>query len=685
MSPRRACLALFAASLVIMMIGGRAGAASSFKYCEPVDATKWIVGAGGDECRTNFNPTEKQPPFIGGGHLGTGDSDGPWLEWSTKISDLPSAIFPGAGLIAEDGILYVSGGATNSFLALSMKTGLPVWRFSPDQRTDGYTAAYPASNAPVIKNGVVYTTFSNGFVYALDAKTGRKIWSYEAKDKSIAGIPPPGVTNDDLRKPGTGPFDPIRPDITYTKIHGVTAYCDGRVLFMTLGGWAYSLDAKTGGDVRKVYADSPNYPGELKWWEYGEGGALNADNSSAGSSTRRFEAVPGLGCMHHEVIVYGSDGHIRWYKPKTMAKITEYNRIDGEDNFCQNAGWNCDMAIGLVDPLTGDLIATTLDSRTIRINLLNKSNPWNNTQSIKWRRTYEAPFPFQVGSTLPLALEHLEHGFITQAVVGGPPALDVNRQLMFMAAQDGHLYVLDMRDGVTEASCGCGKRPSDPNAPPLLTYFGISANTEPETPYTRQGEGGPWDYNQHALSSLVLGGNVLYVPTWDHRITAYDVRDATNPKRVWTYQTKLDETFKYPPFGETFKDDFYKDGLGKPFSDIDLQMWGGAALLGGHLYIVANDGVVYSFNLQKKVKTTKNLVVLGSGAVPFLPEWTQKKGAFDNVWTPHDWYKNQVAPTGYRFPTAAGAGFAGIGFFALASAGAWWWIRRREDIEWETE
>jgi hypothetical protein len=338
------------------------------------------------------------------------------------------------------------------------------------------------------------------------------------------------------------------------------------------------------------------------------------------------------------------------------------------------------MAIGLVDPLTGDLIATTLDSRTIRISLLNKSNPWNNEQSLKWRRTYPAPFPFQVGNTLPIQLNHLEHGFITQALVAGPPAYDVARQLMFMAAQDGHLYVLDMHDGVTESSCACGLRPNDGEAPPLLAYKGISANTEPRTPYTRPGTGGPWDYNQHALSSLVLGGNVLYVTTWDHRVSAFDVRDPKDPKLVWTDQIKLDETFPYPPFGETFKDDYYKDSLGKPFSDIDLQMWGGLALLGGHLYFTANDGSVYAYNLHKKVKTTRNLVLLGSGAVPFLPEWTQAKGAFDRVWTTRDWYKNQVPPKGYRFPKTAGVGVTGAGFFVISSAAAWWWMRRREDV-----
>jgi hypothetical protein len=131
---------------------------------QPNTATRWTVGGGGDDFRSGYNPTEKAPPFINGGHLGTGDADGPWLEWTTKISDLPSGVWPEAGIVAVDGLLYVTGAATNSFLALDAKTGLPVWRFSPDQRTDGATSAYPGSNAPVVKNGVAYVTFSNGWM-----------------------------------------------------------------------------------------------------------------------------------------------------------------------------------------------------------------------------------------------------------------------------------------------------------------------------------------------------------------------------------------------------------------------------------------------------------------------------------------------------------------------------------------
>jgi hypothetical protein len=104
-------------------------------------------------------------------------------------------------------------------------------------------------------------------------------------------------------------------------------------------------------------------------------------------------------------------------------------------------------------------------------------------------------------------------------------------------------------------------------------------------------------------------------------------------------------------------------------------------LLNGHLYFAANDGRVYAFNLMHKVKTVKNLVILGSGIVPFIPKWKDKLGTFDRVWTPADWYKNQVPPSGYRLPKAAGV--FGAASLLLVAVVLLWWYARRNDYEFE--
>lgn len=667
------------------LIAPEATARSASKW-EPNTATSWTHGFGGDNYGTGYNKTEKQPRFINGGHLATGDSDGPWLEWVSKISELPSGVFPEAGLLVEDGIVYVSGGATNSFLALNAKTGLPIWRFSPDQRTDAETASYPGANGPVVANGLVYVPFANGWVYGLNAKTGKKIWSYQAKE-GYKGPPPPGADAGRCAGGkcvrGNDPFDPVHPGVAYPKIHGVLTHCSGTVSFMTLSGWAYGLDDRTGRLLWKQYADSPDFPGELTWWEYPVGGALSADVASSGGSTRRFEAVPGVACQHGEVRVPGSDGTVRFINARTGKRNEQggdagpvFDRIEGAQNFCQAAGWNCDLAIQVAIPPLGapgggDYIETTLDSRIIRLD-------WQSHEAV-WKRSYNAPLPLEleVGNTSAflLSLPHDdEQGFITEAVVGGNPAIDPDVKgkgadpILYAMSQDGKLYVLAMNRPANGAGC---LRPGDTAAGPcLLARVGVQPNTEPQTPYTRRGEGGPWDYNQHALSGNVLGGNVLYIATWDNRMTAFDVRDPANPKKVWVHEIKWDSTFKYPPFGESYKD---------PYIDIDNKIFSAPALVGGHLYFAANDGSVYAFNLQKKVKTVRNLVILGSGMVPFIPEWKDRLGAFDRVWTPAEWYKNQIPPAGYRLPKSAG--IVGAGALLLGNAVLLWWYARRDEYE----
>jgi PQQ-like domain len=355
-------------------------------------------------------------------------------------------------------------------------------------------------------------------------------------------------------------------------------------------------------------------------------------------------------------------------------------------DFCQAAGFNCDIAVGLAIPTLahsshapfgssgsassgGDYIVTTLDGRIIRLN-------WDTHKPV-WRRTYNAPLPLELeapgGDSFLLTLGHGEHGFLTQAVVGGPMALDPDLKgqgadpILYAPDQDGRLYVIALNRPGGGAAC---KRQADPQGPCLLARVGISANTDPQTPYTRRGEGGPWDYNQNALSGTVLGGDVLYIPTWDNKITGFDVRNPSNPKKVWQYEVTWDTSFQYPPFGDRYA---------KPFADVDDKIFSSPAILNGHLYFAANDGRVYAFNLMHKVKTVKNLVILGSGLVPFLPKWKDKLGTFDRVWTPADWYKNQVPPAGYRLPKAAGV--FGAGTIVLAAVVLLWWYARRDEYD----
>ncbi len=69
-----------------------------------------------------------------------------------------------------NGLVYVST-FDGSIYALDAATGAKTWSFD-------LGGTVPSAISPAVANGVVYVTSSNEVVYALDARTGAKLWSY---------------------------------------------------------------------------------------------------------------------------------------------------------------------------------------------------------------------------------------------------------------------------------------------------------------------------------------------------------------------------------------------------------------------------------------------------------------------------------------------------------------------------
>ena len=67
-----------------------------------------------------------------------------------------------------NGVVYV-GSADGNVYALNASTGAKLWSYA--------TGSYVESS-PAVANGVVYGASDNGDVYALNASTGAKLWSY---------------------------------------------------------------------------------------------------------------------------------------------------------------------------------------------------------------------------------------------------------------------------------------------------------------------------------------------------------------------------------------------------------------------------------------------------------------------------------------------------------------------------
>ena len=601
--------------------------------------------AGGDRFHTGFNPAEAPPYFV------NNPVTQPNPEWITKLSDLPSGVFLNGAPVVAEGLVIVGGGATNSIVALDQQTGLPVWRFAPDPRGsrfvegDGSSGAYPGSNAPVYEAGTLYATFTNGTLYALDASTGEKRWRWE--------VPAPGapgeVTDRVLDPDVTWDFDnpqhrrfPLRPEVRpftgdSARIAAGTGFCEGVVYVETTDARVFAVGAATGSTIWHRYVGAPDWPGEARFPEQPDGGFV----PQAGRATRRFELQAGPTCFQDYVVVPTEDGYLKLFDRRTGLFVNAYDGFhQGDQSFVNDAG------AGVVDPVSKDLVFNFLNNRMIRVGVPKMRPRWRHIEDGGQISLCTNLLDRSTCNVLPTSNQRPQDGPLGRAAFGGNLAIDHQRRIIFNPNMDGHLYIyrnidITRQNPTLLAAVPAGRNPlSVKNPKPgSISYY-----------VPNDGKNGPWVYRTSLLSSPVVGGGVVYYnASWEHAIYGIRYLDGgtvlKEPEVVFRYEVKWNDDLRYPPFGETFDE---------PFTDIDLLTIGSPALVDGHLYTVANDGSVYSFNLQQPVaRTVRNLAILGSGLVPFIPEWEEALGTFDRVWTPADWYKNQVPPEGWRLPSPA--------------------------------
>ena len=164
------------------------------------------------------------------------------------------------GVVVSDGVVY---GATAAFaFALDAQTGRELWRNTglvppARQKAGGELASgFGIDIQPQVANGRVYLStgalLGGGIAYALDAETGRTIWSFDTvtdpvADKVIAGGAwnPPAIGPDGTVYFGTGNM--YQPATVALKTPGRRLYADSTV----------ALDGETG-KLRWFYQAVPN-------------------------------------------------------------------------------------------------------------------------------------------------------------------------------------------------------------------------------------------------------------------------------------------------------------------------------------------------------------------------------------------------------------------------------------------
>ena len=95
-----------------------------------------------------------------------------------------------------NGVVYVSAegaypfdfGPTYGVLALDAKTGAQLWN---------YSTGYAAESSPAVAGGVVYAIFYDGSMYALNATNGQKLWNYTVGSPKVLA-PFPNISSGNL-------------------------------------------------------------------------------------------------------------------------------------------------------------------------------------------------------------------------------------------------------------------------------------------------------------------------------------------------------------------------------------------------------------------------------------------------------------------------------------------------------
>jgi outer membrane protein assembly factor BamB len=134
-----------------------------------------------------------------------------------------------------------------------------------------YTTGDSVNYSPVVANGIVYICSYDGNLYALNAKTGQKIWNYNA---SILGIGSSPTVADGIVYVGSGDqnrylyaFDAYNGELLWTAYIGATVTKDptivSGVIYLAADGLSPSpscilaIDAKTGVEIWNYSSPNP--------------------------------------------------------------------------------------------------------------------------------------------------------------------------------------------------------------------------------------------------------------------------------------------------------------------------------------------------------------------------------------------------------------------------------------------
>ena len=346
--------------------------------------------------------------------------------WSKKYE---SASHGPNGLAVADGHVY--GATSSEAFALDQKTGKEVWLTDLEGAVDMapgvndgrvYVSTVPETPQAIYEPGEV------GTLYALDGKTGKKLWHWDTVPKSLWGNPqvnsggglwyPPSFDEKGFVYAGTGnpaplpgapgePWGSSRP--------GPNLYADSLV----------KLDPKTGKLVW-YYQETPH---NIYDWDF--------QNSPILTESKGRQVAIGSGKSGYVVAVDRKSGKVVWRTP-----VGRHNGHD-EDNLLAMRGEEDKIKLGEVFPgqLGGSIAPMASDGKRVYVPVVNLS------MTVKSGSEIAEEAESATGEVVALDLGTGK--VVWQAEVPAPAygALLVSNDLVFATSNGGIVHAFDAAKG----------------------------------------------------------------------------------------------------------------------------------------------------------------------------------------------------------------------------------------------
>jgi quinohemoprotein ethanol dehydrogenase len=250
------------------------------------------------------------------------------LVWSTELGTTRGLE---ATPIVEDGVIYTTG-TWSAVFALDAKTGRMIWTYDPKvPRERAYFICCDVVNRGVaLYNGKIFVGTLDGRLLALDQHTGALVWSVQTTDpaKAYSITAAPRVARDKVVIGNSGSEYGVRGYITaYDTETGKQAW-----RFYTVPG-----DPKSGYESKAIETAAKTWLGK-DWWIAGGGGTawegmvydpeLNLLFFGTGNASTWYRSLRGGGDSLYTaciLAVRASTGELAWYFQTTPGDSFDYD------------------------------------------------------------------------------------------------------------------------------------------------------------------------------------------------------------------------------------------------------------------------------------------------------------------------------------------------------------------------